>query len=88
MNVTNMVQSSEIFGGYKIMQDTLVIWDDLEKPIILCNYSDTGYYTFSREASSLSFKVISDACERRKLTLEIGLISLNSIEANNFSGNE
>lgn len=81
VKVSGSVQDEEIFGGYKVIKDTLIIWDELERPLVLCNYSDTGFYTFYKRDSSLYFKGIKDACERRKMTLEIGLDTLTANQA-------
>ncbi|MEO8764914.1 MAG: hypothetical protein ABI416_11530 [Ginsengibacter sp.] len=67
-------QPQLISGIYAINSDTITILDKLEEPRQLCNYADTGMYIFIRRSDTLLFKVIADACERRKLTLEIGLI--------------
>lgn len=61
-------------GFYTINKDTIKIIDKSDKPVILCNYSDTGIYTFHKKNDTLLFRVIKDLCERRKLTLEIGLL--------------
>lgn len=67
-------QPQRISGNYKINRDTLIIWDVLEEPLQLCSYTDSGKYTFKRSNDTLFFKVIIDRCERRKLTLEMGLV--------------
>lgn len=67
-------QTQKIIGEYKIIDDSFFVRDVSDTPIQSCNYSDTGIYTFTKRADSLFFKTIRDNCERRKLTLEIGLI--------------
>lgn len=69
-------ESQNISGIYWINRDTLTILDKLEEPKQLCSYTDTGRYTFIKRTDTLFFKVIKDECERRKLTLEIGLVKV------------
>jgi hypothetical protein len=66
----------EVSGVYNVKNDTLMIKDNHHEPVQICNYSDTGIYTFTRSNDSLFFKVIEDKCERRKFTLTIGLVEM------------
>ncbi len=67
-----------IFGNYKVNRDTFIVLDKISEPHV-CNYTDTGRYTFIERNDTLFFKVIRDLCERRKLTLEKGLIKPNDV---------
>lgn len=67
------ISPQRVSGNYKITRDTILICDITEEPNQLCNYGDTGVYTFRLKNDTMFFKVIKDLCERRKLTLEIGL---------------
>ncbi len=74
------VQSKEVHfmvkGKYEIHQDTLFIRDTLNTPLVLCNYTDTGSYTFKKSHDTLFFKTIVDNCEKRKFVFEIGLVKI------------
>lgn len=61
-------------GKYEIHEDTLFIRDTLNSPIVLCNYTDTGSYVFKKSHDTIFFKPIVDNCEKRKVSLEIGLV--------------
>src|ERR1700712_4083855 len=66
-------QTLIISGDYKVQSDTLLINDKTDQPQ-QCSYSDTGEYTFTEHRDTMLFKTIKDDCEKRKLTLEIGLL--------------
>jgi len=74
IEVTGGGLTETVKGGYKIWDDTMIINDDLDKPLHLCDYIDTGKYKFAAYGDTVYFKTIKDNCERRKLTLELGLL--------------
>ena len=67
-------QPQKISGTYNIRHDTMTIADKLDEPVQVCNYADTGKYTFIQHGDTMLFKIIEDNCESRKLTFEIGII--------------
>ena len=66
-------QNLTISGDYIVQDDTMIIDDRIDQPQ-QCDYSDTGKYIFTGHGDTMVFKTIKDNCERRKLTLEIGLL--------------
>ena len=70
--VSRSGQVQLIDGWYKINKDSFFICDTKNSPTQVCNYTDTGCYTFTERNDTLSFKTIIDRCEKRKLTFEIG----------------
>lgn len=74
VDVINGEQLLHIKGKYEVRNDTLLICDQIEKPLKLCNYTDTGRYVFKPHNNSVEFRVVEDKCERRRLTFEIGFM--------------
>jgi len=74
VNVMDGEQLMYIKGSYEVRNDTLLICDQIDKPLKLCDYTDTGRYVFKPHNKSVDFRVVDDKCERRRLTFEIGFM--------------
>lgn len=61
-------------GTYFLKGDTFLIKDRIHEPHQICDYSDTGKYTYRRNKDSLFFRAIYDKCEKRKFVLSSGLV--------------